>query len=245
MKLSYVTGLLSLFFLSSVFASVEPLRIYCDDYPPHSMMSEDNKRVIGASPAVARALFKHASITDYSIQLIQFSDAMEKAENEAYSGILTLARSPEREPKFKWVGPIFRDKWYVYAPKDVTIKGLRDMSVGTVKGFYVATALKNEGYSVKEYNTPKELSEAFKAGDVRLIGASYSTWPSFREKLGPKAKELSELIQFPSRYPYYIAFSKKTPTKLIDKLNKVISKMKRKGVIQDIYKKNAKLETGF
>ena len=100
-------------------AGPDTIHIYCDDYPPHSVMSKDGKKVEGAGTALVKMLFKKANIKDYDISLIQFSDAMEKAENNVNSGINTTARTPKRESKFKWVGPIFRDQWYVYAPKAV------------------------------------------------------------------------------------------------------------------------------
>ena len=78
-----------------------------------------------------------------------------------------------------------------------------------------------------------------------MIGYTYSTWPNFKAKLGPKADGLSELTAFPARYPYYIAFSKKTSDELINKLNAVLAKMRDKGIVAKIYKKHAKLDPGL
>jgi len=95
--------LLAAVVLLSAAAAAQELYVVTEDYPPYNYLRDGE--VVGVSTEILRAVLKRANV-GYRIEVLPWARAYRIAENAKDVLIYTLARIPEREELFHWVGPI-------------------------------------------------------------------------------------------------------------------------------------------
>src|SRR4051812_46811506 len=70
---------------------------------PHSML--EGKRVVGIGADTVREIMERANI-EHTIELLPWKRAYTAAVERSDTCVFSTTRTPEREPLFKWVGPI-------------------------------------------------------------------------------------------------------------------------------------------
>ena len=103
-------------------ASVDDLRWIGQNYKPYSYMEDDSKK--GMMVEIVREILKKidSKKTVNDIQIETFSRSFVRKNNDVNIVFFPLARSPEREKYFKWVGPIIMDEPVLFAKKSKHIK---------------------------------------------------------------------------------------------------------------------------
>jgi len=114
-KLAIAWILLSLLSASYASETEQPVqfRIMTEDFPPFSYQdSEGNLK--GAAVEITQMLLKRMKHPD-NIQILPWARAYRDIRDKRNSQMLfAMARTPEREPLFKWIGPILTDTVYFY-----------------------------------------------------------------------------------------------------------------------------------
>jgi polar amino acid transport system substrate-binding protein len=99
----------------------------------------ENGQVAGPASKVVEATLKRAGLNDYRFSLYPWARAYDMAQQEANVLIYLIARTPEREPLFKWVGEIMRIDYHFYKlkeRKDIVVPDLqsaKSYSVGVLR----------------------------------------------------------------------------------------------------------------
>jgi len=112
-----------------------------------------NGRVAGPATDVVEATLKRAGLTDYRIDLYPWARAQDLALREPFVLIYPIARTPERENRFRWVGEIKRSRYYLYALQgrnDIHVAQLddaRNWSIGVVRDDVRQQALVKRGFT--------------------------------------------------------------------------------------------------
>jgi polar amino acid transport system substrate-binding protein len=88
---------------------------------------------------------------DYTFDIMPWARAIALAETEPWHCVFSAARTPEREARFKWVVPLYRDRNLLVrrAGSDVqaqTLDQARQFTVGTHREDYTETLLKELGF---------------------------------------------------------------------------------------------------
>ncbi len=131
-------------------ASVDDIRWIGQDYFPYSYM-ENNQREGMAVEVVAAILKKMESTkTTKDIEIKAFSRSFIRKNNDQNTVFFPLAKLPEREKYFKWIGPIAMDEPVLFAKKskNITINGATDLakySIAAKDGYGAVKLLKNLG----------------------------------------------------------------------------------------------------
>lgn len=101
------------------------IEVVTEEMPPYNMT--ENGRVTGFSTDIVQAVMKEAGI-DAPIQVMPWARAYDRALSVPNVLIYSIARTPEREGLFQWVGPIAPTNWYIYslAERPVTLHSLED-----------------------------------------------------------------------------------------------------------------------
>lgn len=79
------------------------LTIYTEEFPPYNF--EKNGQVTGINATITRLICEEANI-ECEFQLYPWNRAFASALKNPMSGLISTSRHPERESKFKWVGPL-------------------------------------------------------------------------------------------------------------------------------------------
>jgi polar amino acid transport system substrate-binding protein len=98
-----------------------------------------NGKVAGPASEVVEATLNRAGLNDYRLALYPWARAYDMAQQEANVLIYLIARTPERETLFKWVGEIMRIDYHFYKlreRKDIEVRDLesaKSYSVGVLR----------------------------------------------------------------------------------------------------------------
>jgi len=96
------------------------LHLVGENMPPYNYVDPHSGQVIGLSIDLLSAAAAHAQVKIDKIQQMPMIRAIEQALSEPDTCVMSLIRTPEREPHFRWVGPYVADHWVFYARDDFT-----------------------------------------------------------------------------------------------------------------------------
>lgn len=110
-------------------------------------------RVGGPASQVVEAMLQRAGLTDYSLALYPWARAYDMALQQPNVLIYLIARTPEREPLFKWLGEVMRIEYHVYKLRgqpDIQVHSLADAkhySIGVLRDDVRQQYLQAEGFT--------------------------------------------------------------------------------------------------
>lgn len=112
-----------------------------------------NGRVAGPATDIVEQTLKRAGLNDYRIDLYPWARAQDLALREPFVLIYLIARTPERENRFRWIGEIKRSRYFLYALQNRTdihvaqLDDARNWSIGVVRDDVRQQALMKRGFS--------------------------------------------------------------------------------------------------
>jgi len=95
----------------TVFA--QPLELYTENYPPFNIVSEDKLAISGISTEKVRELMRRAG-DNYQLSAVPWARSMQQAQNQGGSCMFSTARTPAREQRYQWVGPLVHNNLAVF-----------------------------------------------------------------------------------------------------------------------------------
>lgn len=163
-------------------------------------------------------------------------------ENHA---LFPVSRDEQREDKFKWVGPIFTYKFYLYDNKAKSGKpsNIRDVdksaSICTVKHSYQAMHIELFGFTniinAKDYQTCLKLLEA---GRVVYTSMSADDFEQLAVYISPKGiKNVTKTDIVLGKADSYIAFSKNVPNEIIANWQSALNELIASGQYEQLAKR--------
>ena len=97
------TAMLLCLLLSTSANAVEPLRVVLEVSPPHQTV--ENGKVGGLTTAVVAAMLQHAGLNP-TYEVYPWARAFRMAATTPDVLIYNMARTPEREERFEWIGVV-------------------------------------------------------------------------------------------------------------------------------------------
>lgn len=224
-------------------AEVDPnysVVLLTENYPPYNMSingknfaQDDN--IDGIAADIVREMFKRAGVK-YNLSLRFPWDRIYKLalEKPGY-GVFATSRLPEREPLFKWVGPIGPDDWIMLAKSDSAIAlGSLDEAKKYKVGAY-------KGDAIAEYLTQQKLEPVIALRDQenakKLQGGQIDLWATGDPAGRYLAKQegvagLKTVLRFNSA-ELFLALNKEVPDEVVQKLQAALDKMRAEGYVED------------
>lgn len=166
--------LLSLALLAGVALAQEPLQIVTEELPPYNMLRQG--QMTGMSTEVVEAILKEAGLAG-NIKSMPWARAYDIALHGENVLIYSIARTPERETLFQWVGGIAPSRLSLYsvAARPIHLNNLeeaRQYQIGTVKDDVAEQYLISKGFEVgknlQSSNKYESNYEKLKLGHVDL-----------------------------------------------------------------------------
>jgi len=215
--------------------SAQTFQLNTENYPPFNM-NDDQGKIIGISTEIVETLFKRAKVK-YKLSLLPWQRAYGEALEKEGFAVFSTTRTTEREPLFKWVGPIVENNWVFLKKtknKKIVVDGLRKArrySIGGYHGDAVALFLESKGFDIdyvsKDYLNARKLDR----GRIDLWATGQLLGPYYAKE--NDIHGLEEAFVF-KKTVMAIAFNINTDDAIINKLNTELRKMVKEGLVERI-----------
>jgi len=228
----------------SIAASFDDLNWFAQDYPPFSYIGNSNKNKGPLIELVGQIMQKagsNKSIDD--IQIRTFSKMFMYSNNNQNAVFFPLARTPDRESYFKWVGPIFINKPVIFAKANIrsTDKGLsarkpivinqiddlKDYSIVGRDKYTGVVQLQNAGISVQSGDSDEENFISLKEDQVQMIVCDAEVGEYLMKKLGEVPSDYQIVYKLDENEMNF-AFNKDTDDDLINQVQNILKTTKMK-----------------
>jgi polar amino acid transport system substrate-binding protein len=234
----------SLLLISSARAadsSTTELVLLTENFPPYNMAKNgknfaQDENINGIAVDIVREMFKRANVT-YSLTLRFPWERVYKLalENPGY-GAFVMARLPDRERLFKWVGPIGPDDWIMLAKADskISLESLEDARkyrIGAYKGDAIAETLAKQGLKPIVVLRDQDNAKKLVSGQIDLWATGDPAGRYLARQDGVNG--LKTVLRFNSA-ELYLALNKDVPQATVAKLQAALDQMRKDGVVDEI-----------
>ena len=229
--------LLCIGMLMSSCAWADGLILTTEDAPPTNFMESDGKTITGSATEQIRELFKRANIK-YTIDMYPWQRAIDMAEKEKNTCVYSTTRTPERESKFLWVGPVAPNDWILFTMADSkiilkTLDDARKYRVGGYRGDAETEYLEAQKFKMDNATNNDQALKKLMDGKIDIWATGILDGPWAAKKLNAKIKPA---LNF-KKTELYLACNKGVATDVIDKLNNTLKTMAKDGTTAKINKK--------
>ncbi|WP_124349143.1 substrate-binding periplasmic protein [Pseudomonas chlororaphis] len=217
------------------------LVLLTENFPPYNMAKNgknfaQGENINGIAVDIVREMFKRAGI-NYSLTLrFPWERIYKLALEQPGYGVFVTARLPDREPLFKWVGPIGPDDWIMLARDDskIALQSLeqaRKYRIGAYKGDAIAETLAKQG--LKPLVVLRDQDNARK-----LVGGQIDLWATGDPAGRYLARQegvtgLKTVLRFHSAQ-LYLALNKEVPDETVARLQAALDQLREEGVVEEI-----------
>ena len=155
--------------------------------------------------------------TRYPVRIYPLKRALALARVEPGYGLFVVQRLPERESHFKWVGPLFINRVFIYQVPGsrhplTSLAQLRDLPrVGVVLGNADDVRLTHEGYTnLVRYQTVAEAIDRLMLGKIDALPMAELVMDATLDKMGLSRRSVVSSGVLLHQAGLYIVFSKGT-----------------------------------
>ena len=227
-------------------AKAQDITIVTENYPPYHY--EQDGVVVGQGTETVQAVLDVLHIRA-RIGIYPWARAYYMALNDKNTLIYGIARTPQRENLFKWIGVSSPVRYCLFAlasRNDIHVRTLEDArhyTIGTVRDDIIEQYLLENGFQIRDQIEPNSSYEAnlkkLISGRIDLWGvvdltgyylARSNQYPEDRIKEVYCLKDLSA-------EGAYMAFSKNTPDALVDRFRDALRHIKADGTYDRILSK--------
>ncbi|CAE6892904.1 ABC transporter substrate-binding protein [Pseudomonas sp. BMW13] len=216
------------------------LQLLTEDTPPMSFMRDGE--VSGFSVEVVRALLARTGDSG-KIELMPWTRAFYLAQQQADIALFSTVRTPEREGKFLWVGPIVvgTTSFYSLRSRNLVIDDLQQAAasgpLALPKQWYTFETLSARGFdNLYGVSTPKQMMTMLKHGRVKLIATEDLTLAGELATVDLKPQDVTAHVPF-MRSAYYIAFSPQTSVVRVARWQRALRQMHEDGSLAAILRR--------
>lgn len=218
---------LALLFALSV-PGAHALNLMTEDDPPHNMLKDGGISGIAADK-LAEA-FRRTGVPQ-NMQLVPWARAYQSALTQPGYCAFSAARTAEREPLFKWIGPVAAMDWVLYtragAERPARLEDIRKETIGGYVQDVISTWLVENGFRVDAAPGDAANPRKLMAGRIRYWASSRPRATSLLAKEGLSG-QIVPVLAF-GHTDLYLACHVTTEDVLVQRLNTALQKMKEDG----------------
>jgi len=231
----------SLLLAGSARAADTSLVLLTENFPPYNMAKNgknfaQDENIHGIAVDIVREIFKRADIT-YSLTLrFPWERIYKLALEKPGYGVFVMARLPEREKLFKWVGPIGPDDWVLLAKADSTIaldslEQARRYKIGAYKGDAIAETLDKQGLKPIVVLRDQDNARKLLNGQIDLWATGDPAGRYLARQEG--VSDLKTVLRFNSA-ELYLALNKDVPDDVVARLQAALDELRKEGAVDAI-----------
>ncbi|MRI35407.1 amino acid ABC transporter substrate-binding protein [Endozoicomonas sp. OPT23] len=231
---------LVLLFTQSAVAS-DKLKLMTENYPPFNYSTEGKNfaredGIEGVSVEIVQNMMERSGV-DYSMTLrTPWNRIYEQVKNKKGFGVFSTTLTEEREPEFKWVGPLVSDNWIILKKTGSPIRinkldDLKNYRIGGYKGDATTEYLLANGVDVDQTTLNTRNPKKLAADRIDLWVSSELSSPYLAKMAGVSRGE--EVFRYKS-VDYYLALNKEISDETVHKLQAALDAMKADGTLEGI-----------
>ncbi|MBF0171307.1 MAG: transporter substrate-binding domain-containing protein, partial [Nitrospinae bacterium] len=208
-----------------------PLLLLTEEAPPYNMIREG--KLTGISVDVVREILRRVG-GDERIEIHTWAISYRKASQEKGRGLFSTTRTAEREPLFKWVGPLVEDDVALYARIGArfplaTLDDARAVgAIGVYRDDAGEAFLKGKGFTnLDVVAESRQNARKLAAGRIdlwienRLVGDAIARAEGLAGRIEPRLVVERQLL--------YLAFSRDVPDETVARWQGALNAMKADG----------------
>lgn len=234
-------GLLCLGFAMPCLATeTRVLNLYTEEYPPVTYLEHGEASGLGV--AIVKEIMSRAGITA-KITVVPWVRGYKAVLSEKNSGLFTTTRTAEREPLFKWIGPLISTNGLLYARKDagIRISSLQDAGkttqIAVPRGWYLDQILNAAGLNnLYQLPTPAKALKMLHSGRVQLAAIDDINLNSIAREINADPSEFTPVYQI-QKNSNYLVLSNSTSDQIAQDCQKAFDSMREDGTLQKLYQK--------
>lgn len=231
-------------FLSNLSIADEKINLMAEILPPFQYYNE-NKILTGISIEIIESIKKQIKSED-PIKVVPWSRGLKITKKRKNSALFSMLRTPDREKKFKWVGPLvyFSVVFFKKTGSPIVLKSVED-----------AKKVKKIGVTKNVANHEMLVAMGFKNLDIlqsgadeknikKLVKGRIDLWPTtyFGGLYNAKNLGYGGMIEAITDFPVfeghlYLAFNQKTKDSVIKKWQAGMDVLKSNGTLEKIISK--------
>lgn len=232
------------FFISHTALAENDIQLMTEEFAPYQYYDDTvkGKPLTGISIEIVKAVQEKVGNTS-PIKLVPWSRGLKILNTRKNSALFSTARTPERESKYKWVGPLANLEMVFFKKKgsDVSFTSMEEAKkvgkIGVTKNVATHEILSHKGFT----NLDVSQSGADERNLKRLIKGRIDVWPTAYFAGIYSAKKTGVLGQVEAipnvtilSGHLYIAFNKETDDAIIFKWQSALDQLRSDGVLDKI-----------
>ena len=228
----------TLYTLSSLHAETK-YNVVTESLPPYQVL--ENGVVKGSITTIVKKTLQCAEMTA-EYQMLPWNRAFNKAKNTKDTLIYSMARTPERELEFIWIGPVHSTQVNLYKLKsrtDIKINSFNDIKnyrLLLLKGGFIVESFNNanfiEGKHYRLIDSNVFRTKMLFAGRYDLVDYTELQIISLLENTGHTRDQLEIVMPLATNRVLYLAINKHADQKVVDTLRNCLSKHNYKTTIK-------------
>ena len=215
-----------------------------ENFPPFNMAADGknyaaDRNISGINAEIVREMFKRAGVA-YSLTLrFPWERIYNQALEHPDQGLFSATYTPEREPLFKWVGPLASTGWVLLAPAGSPMRlssldQAQQYRIGAYKNDAVSQHLESKGFEpINSLRDQENISKLLK-GQIDLWATTDPVGPYLAKQEGVSG--LTTVLRF-NDAQLFLALNKQTPDEVVTRLQKALNEMKSDGAIDAIMRR--------
>ena len=226
--------------VSSAQAS-DKLYLYTENFPPYNMSAtgrafeHNGTNIDGLCTEMVKAILNNTDL-DYVIKLRNWDYGYNRALSKRNHGIFCTTYTESRAPRFKWVGPLTKNLWTIFAPAgtDLQIDRLEDargLRFGGYRNDVMTEYLLERGYEVSALDSDDLNPKRLELGQIDLWIADRLAGPYFASQ--QNVEGLDPVYSF-NDTELFLAINLDTPDATVEKLNAGLQKVHETGMFEAI-----------
>lgn len=220
------------------------LILLTENFPPFNMAADlknyaTEEGVQGINADIVRELFKRAKL-DYSMTLrFPWDRIYKQVLEQPNQGLFSTTFTPEREPLFKWVGPLASTGWVLLAPPGSklrlsSLEQARQYRVGAYKNDAVSQHLESKGFELTNALRDQENIGKLLQGQIDLWATTDPVGPFLAKQEGVSG--LVTVLRF-NDAQLFLALNRQTPDEVVRRLQTTLNEMQRDGSVDAILRR--------
>lgn len=210
------------------------LTYYTEQLPPYNYI--ENGTLEGISVDLLEVVTEKMGkkVTREEINLVPWNEGYQAALTRNNTVLFVTARTPEREQLFKWVGPVYSDRYVLFAKRDrgITIESpeyLKEYRIGVIADDVATQQLLNIGVNqsqiIPESNVSANIA-GLENGEIDLWACPEDAGRYFTEEITGNYYSYIVVYQLENQDLYY-AFSKDVPDSVTQSFQRALDAVKQ------------------
>lgn len=218
--------------------TMNSVEIVTENFPPYSYLEGETPK--GLSVEVVQAVLDEAGFTG-EFNFLPWARAYQKAVRGDNVLIFSIARIPEREDSFRWVGEIapYRTSLYKLAERELDVTDLddaRQYRIGVSQQDVIYTYLMSRGFNQLDIIGTDALNiQKLKYGRFPLMAYDEASFVYALKQQGEAAKDFEQVLSIDDLSgSLYMAFGKNSDAALVERFRVALASIKASGRYQAI-----------